>query len=354
MSARITYLAPPVWNHLLRYQRYYLQGLSLLGPMRLHGGPPLLGRAVGPLRAVTALERLGAAARRVGLPGAALEAPVGRYLVETEKAVVRVALDPFDNHRVMDEPSLDWCDVYLKANRWPSAVYDHRVEPLVNGNGLLDARRIAFLRTLRGTEQDLDVAFIANVWGGAEHVVRLFEELARLDCRKELLAIFPGGDDPEERRRLVARLEGAGVAWSTHAIAPEQLWRTLARSRLAVIRSGAKLCIPWRMLDLLCMGACPLFDAQPLPEWPVPLAEGAHFLSCGIDRPVEESVAPGEYAKVAAAVERLLADDAGRERIRAEAARYFDDHAAPEPVADWILARARAAAGRGGLREGRH
>jgi hypothetical protein len=86
----------------------------------------------------------------------------------------------------------------------------------------------------------------------------------------------------------------------------------------------------------------------------VPLAEGVHFASCGIDRPVEEAVAPEEYAKVAATVERALADAAGRERIRASAARYFDVHAAPGRVAEWILARAAAAAGRAGAREGRH
>ena len=108
------------------------------------------------------------------------------------------------------------------------------------------------------------------------------------------------------------------------------------------------------MLDLMCVGACTLFDAQPLPAWPVPLAEGVHFASLGIDRPVDRAVEPEEYARVATAVERLLADDAGRERIRAAAACYFDEHAAPEPVADWILARARSAVGPGGLREGCH
>ena len=346
MSARITYLAPPVWNHLLRYQRYYLQGLSALEPVRVQGGPPLLDRFAGPLATLNTLGRLGAIARRVGVPSHGIETPAGRYLVETDGGVVRVAIDPFDNHRVMDEPTLDWCDVYLKANRWPSVDYDPRVQPLVNGNGLLDARRIAFLRSLRGTEPDLDLTFIANVWGGREHVVRLFEEFARLDCSKQLLAIFPAGDDPAERRELVARLERAGVPHTTRAIAPEQLWRTLARSRLAVIRSGAKLCIPWRMLDLLCMGACPLFDAEPLPAWPVPLAEGVHFASLGIDRPAFGAVEPEEYAKVSVVVEQALADVGGRDLIRSEAAGYFDEHGAPERVAQWVLERALVAAGR--------
>ena len=66
------------------------------------------------------------------------EAYVGRY----EADGVRFAIDAHDRREIRDPDALAWSDVYFKANRWPGDDYDPKVRPVVNGNGLLDRRKI--------------------------------------------------------------------------------------------------------------------------------------------------------------------------------------------------------------------
>jgi hypothetical protein len=262
---------------------------------------------------------------------------VGRYELHEAGEVVRFAIDASDNHAIHDESALRWSDVYFKANRWSSEEYEPHVLPIVNGNGFVTPARIRRLRALRSTPKDIDVVFISNVWGGREHNLHIFEELTRFGSRADLTAVLPQGAAPADDAAATARLGAAGVPVTTETVPLHELWRRLARARVVVFRSGRHLCIPWRMIDLLAMGACILFDAAPLPQWPEQLVEGVHYASMGIERPAWEAPEAEEYAKVVPAVERLLADDERRRSLAAAAAAYFDAHASPESVGRYVL-----------------
>jgi hypothetical protein len=261
------------------------------------------------------------------------EAYVGRY----ECDGVRFAIDAHDRREIRDAEALAWSDVYFKANRWPGHDHDPKVRPVVNGNGLLDRRKIAHLRALRAVPKEVDVAYVSNVWGGREHSLRVFERLAELRCSKDLLAIFPEGFPPEEDAENMERLQAAGVPVTRDPLAPRELWRRLARARLLPMRAGKHLCWSWRTIDLLAMGACIVFDALPPPRWPVPIEPGVHVADCGVERPEDTEAAPEpQYEKVPATIEALLARPDEQRRLREAAARYFDAHAAPERVAEYV------------------
>jgi hypothetical protein len=253
---------------------------------------------------------------------------------------VRFAIDAHDGREVRDPAALAWADVYFKANRWPGLDYDPKVLPIVNGNGLLDGRKIRHLRSLRTAPKAVDIAYLSNVWGGREHSLRVFERLAALDCSTDLLAILPEGFPSEDDERVVERLRAAGVAVTRRPLPPRELWRRLAGARVVPMRAGKHLCWSWRTLDLLCMGACVMFDALPPPRWPAPLEAGLHVADCEIPRPPSTDPAPADtYDRLTTEVERLLAAPDEQAALRRAAAAYFDNHAAPARVADSLLAR---------------
>jgi len=95
--------------------------------------------------------------------------------------------------------------------------------------------------------------------------------------------------------------------------------------------------MPWRTIDLLCMGACIVLDGVPLPRWPVPLEPGVHYASCGIPRSESGVVDRAEYEKVGQTIRQLLDAPAEQERFRHNAVAYYDAHAAPECVARYVL-----------------
>ncbi|HVN59802.1 MAG TPA: hypothetical protein VMT59_00970 [Gaiellaceae bacterium] len=331
---RVTFLADGAVDRTLDYQRYYLLGLERTCRLRFADLPAILRFIPGADAKVRVARRLDGS-RLVG--NARDSGHVRRYLADDDGLTRRFAIDARDNRAVLDQEVLDWSEVYFKANRWPTEQYDPKVVPIVNGNGVLDWSRIAHLRNLRDRPKDIDVVFISRIWGGREHNVRLFEELARLGARSDLHAILPHGADPEDDRAITARLERVGVKCNYETVPPDELWDRLSRARIVVFRSGMHLCIPWRMVDLLAMGACILFDARPLPQWPEPLEAGVHYAEMGIERPPFSPPEPTEYAKVGPAVEALLADGARAAELRRNAAVYFDAHAAPERVGEYIL-----------------
>jgi hypothetical protein len=345
----VTYLAPRGLDRTIAYQRYYLLGLEERARTRWHG-PPLTARVVPGLDAKVRLlyhlhrdrERmLNAMRRAIGRSAVAakpgVEGHVGRYLAELDGETVRFAIDAHDSRHVRDEDALRWSDVYFKSNRWPDEIYDEKVLPLVNGNGLLDRRRIARLRALRDHGRDTDVAFISNFRPGRPHMLRLFEELARLPIRCDLLAVFDGLHADDDAR-YIRQLKAAGIPCSLRPLPPEELWARLARAKVVLLRGGRHTCLPWRTVDLLCMGACIVLDADPAPEWPIPLRSGHEYAGCGMQRPPDDRAADGdEYEKLAVTVMRLLAQQDEAERLRDGAARYFDTHAAPGRVAEYIL-----------------
>ena len=319
----MTFHAPPRVGRTIGYQKYYLLGFDETARLRVRGLPPVPG-----VRAKVSL------AYRFGR--GAGEGWVGRYVCEE----VRFAIDAHDRREIKDEQALEWAHVYFKANRWPGDAYDPKVLPVVNGNGLLDRGKVRHLRSLRDAPKEVDVAYVSNVWGGREHSLRVFERLAELDCSKDLLAVFPAGFPPEEDAENMERLRARGIAVTRDPLPPRELWRRLARARVVPMRAGKHLCWSWRTIDLLAMGACVVFDALPPPRWPVPIEPGVHVADCGIRRPEDTEAAPeAEYDKVPATIEALLAAPDEQRALREAAGSYFDDHAAPAPVAQSILGR---------------
>jgi hypothetical protein len=322
----VTYLAPRDVDHTVAYQKYYLLGFEEAGGLRIEGLPFPARLA----RSATNAVRLAYRLNRGFVPG-----HVGRY----EARGVRFAIDAHDRREIRDPEALDWSDLYFKANLWPADDHGPKVRPLVNGNGLLDRRKIAHLRSLRDTPKEVDVAYVSNVWGGREHSLRVFERLVELDCTKDLLAVFPEGFPEEETRENMDRLRSKGIAVTRNPVRPRELWRRLARARLVPMRAGKHLCWSWRTTDLLALGACIVFDALPPPRWPVPVETGLHVADCGIARPEDTEAAPDhEYDSVPAELARLLASPDQQRSLREGAARYFDEHAAPGPVARYVLA----------------
>jgi hypothetical protein len=328
----VRYLMPANVDRTFAYQKYYLLGFEETAGVRIEGAPFPARLAPG----VTAKVSLAYRLNRGGVQG-----HVGRYELDG----TRFAIDAHDGREIRDPEALAWSDLYFKANLWPIDDHGPKVRPLVNGNGLLDRRKVEHLRSLRDAPKEVDVAYVSNVWGGREHSLRVFERLAELDCAKDLLAVFPEGFPEDETLANMERLRAAGVPVTREPVAPRELWRRLARARLVPLRAGKHLCWSWRTTDLLALGACIVFDALPPPRWPVPVEAGVHVADCGIDRPEDTEAAPeDEYKKVPATIERLLAGPDEQQTLREAAGRYFDDHAAPGQVVQYLLEQVRVAA----------
>jgi hypothetical protein len=321
----VTYFAPTDVDRSVAYQKYYLLGFEEVGGLRIEGLPFPARLA----RSATNAVRLAYRLNRGSVHG-----HVGRY----EADGVRFAIDAHDGREIRDAETLDWSDVYFKANLWRADEHGPKVRPLVNGSGLLDRQKIEHLRSLRDAPKKVDVAYISNVWGGREHSLRVFERLAALDCTKDLLAVFPEGFPESETLENMERLRSQGIAVTREPVRPRELWRRLAGARLVPVRAGKHLCWSWRTTDLLALGACIVFDALPPPRWPVPIEPGVQVEDCGIARPDDtEAAAESEYDKVPATIERLLESPSEQQELRRAAAAYFDEHAAPAPVANYAL-----------------
>ena len=325
----VIYFAPAGVDRTVAYQKYYLLGFEEVGGLRIEGLPFPARLA----RSATNAVRLAYRLNRGSVHG-----HVGRY----EAGGVRFAIDAHDAREIRDPAALDWSDVYFKANLWPADDHGPKVRSLVNGNGLLDRRKIAHLRSLRDARKEVDVAYVSNVWGGREHSLRVFECLAALDCTKDLLAVFPEGFPEDETLENMERLRSKGIAVTRDPVRPRELWHRLARSRIVPMRAGKHLCWSWRTTDLLAMGACIVFDALPPPRWPVPIESGVQVADSGIVRPDDtEAAAQREYDKLPATIERLLAAPSEQQELRRAAATYFDEHAAPSAIARDVLDKLR-------------
>lgn len=297
-----------------------------------------------PDRKITALYRTALLLNRLPrLRRAHNAGATGRYIAEIDGTEVRFAIDGRDPGVVEERDALDWSQVFFKANWWPTLEYHPKVRPLINGNGFLGRERIEHLRQLRDRPKDIDVSFVSNVWGGREHNVRVFEQLARLDASKELLAILPPwGFDPAETDALRDRLRSANVPTSERQITLDKLTDILSRSKIVFFRAGKHLCLPWRTLDLLALGSCIVFDSPPMPQWYEPLRAGINYVDCGIDRPWDTSEAPeAEYEGIVPTIEALLADQDRMQSIRNSNGHYFDAYAAPERLGAYLMRQLR-------------
>jgi len=334
-----------------RYQTYYREALrahcTATGAAFAVVPTTRLPRILAPMRRVRDryLARLPGRWATAGADGLAhlLEGPlhmpsshfhnaVGQYRFRTEDgATVNVCIDSADYPELRSPELVEWSDLYLKANRWPSETYPPNVRPVVNGDPMI-LPRISELRAQRSAEKEIDVCFVVRVWGGRrevegiEHNLRLLEAVNRADCSKLLLAYLVAGDIPE----ISARLRRSGIPTTTRPVPPRTLWRLMAKSRLNVIRLGMHDCIPWRMAGSLAIGAAVVLDQPPRAEWPEPLREGVNYLSLGCV-PDHGSV-DDRYDSIPALILEWLADRPRLEAVTRSNEQYFDDHVAPERV----------------------
>lgn len=329
----IVYDVPRRVDPTLFYQRHYLNGFDRIATLRYAHEPLALKLAPTPDAKIDLELKLQPFLKRLRKPRTT--GHVGSYTA----GPVRFAIDAHDRREPQDAELLASSDVYFKANYWPGDPYPANVRPIVNGSGMLDLDRIDLLRSLRMTEKDLDLVYVARLWGGREHGVRLFEQAAVLDAKTHLHAVFPAGWPDDETRALMRRLDAAGVSYSTADMPNVELLQLLARSKVVLLRAGKHMCIPWRMIELLCLGSCVVVDSAFRPQWPVPLVAGTHYVDCGVDRPDDTEPAPTErYSRVAETLAALLTHSERQAEIRMSNAAYFDEHAAPEQVGAYVAA----------------
>lgn len=341
---------PSRWH---RYQRYYVMGLRQQGVRVQYADPLERGLAWGWERGwPQAMQTWTYMADRQADRRYREANHVGRYLLHFQQRAepLRVAIDHFDAPNIRDPQAHDWAEIYFKVNRWPQIDYGPKVRGLVVGNGYLDQARLTRFLSLRDCPKQRDLVLIAKLWPGVpgptfwhpvEHLVRVFETLAKLKTRSLLQAIVPRLIGHELPRTYLDRLSSCGVqVTQTHAPGDE-LWTAISTARLNFLRPGRFLCMSWRMIDHLAMGACTVFDRAPYPQWPVPLQAGREFVDCACGIGTDESLPEKpDYERIADTVMALLADPERTAQIGRTAADYFDRHVAPEQVARYFIATA--------------
>jgi len=115
-----------------------------------------------------------------------------------------------------------------------------------------------------------------------------------------------GAASSEETEKARKRLEQVGVECTYDLLPIKQLWEEMASAKIIILRAGKHMCVPWRMIDLLCMGACIVTDSDFNPGWPQKLMAGKHYVSAGINRPVDTSAASTkEFEKIHETICRL-------------------------------------------------
>ena len=273
-------------------------------------------------------------------PSSFFKMAVGQYVfVAAEGIEGRVCIDVHDSGEIRSPELLQWCDIYFKTNFWTNSHYLPKVLPMVNGNPIAIGN-LAFLRSLQNVEKEYDICFIVRIYTEVydedqiEHNIRLLEAISRTNCRKYLFAYLTGGRTKE----ISLRLDRQKIAWSTAPMPLHKLWQISAGSRLAVIRLGIYYCIPWRMTDMLAMGACPVLESPPFTIWPKPLLENTNFLTFGLDIGPNKAVAgEGGYTEIPSKVLTWLSDKSLIDGIRKENIEYFDNHIAPEKLGKYII-----------------
>ena len=210
---------------------------------------------------------------------------------------------------------------------------------MLNGNPKI-LGHISKLRSYRRVTKEYDICFIVRVRGrtsweqGVEHNLRILEQIAKVKCKKFLMAVLVGNDT----NSIAERLDQLKILWTTSPLSLQTLWEISCRSKVNVVRLGMHYCVPWRTLDMLAMGACIIWDRTPFSVWPTPLKSGENFLDLGLNIGLEKQLAPsGEYEEIPDRIYRLILNDELITRISNNNGTYFDLHASPEKVGDYII-----------------
>jgi hypothetical protein len=334
-----------------KYQRYYIQGIKKINEINF-SIVPKFSKFFASLSAnqIKGVNRLWYLCNSVSKKHKSIESNhVGRYIFYLDTDTVKVAIDVADGREIRDLQAYEWCDIYFKANKWDHLKYPEKVLPIVNGNGFLTKQKITQLKQYRNREKELDLIFMTVIYASSssqhfytniEHHVRLFEVLAKLNCRKFLKAIIPRQYTTQMIGKYLDRLDRVGVPWSYSwdGMSTQDFWDHLAKAELVFLRPGKHGCISWRMIDLLGMGSCVIYDANPHPVWPVPLANDKNFVSCDCGLSLNEQLPSHDhYIKINQIIEALLNDRRKREAIRRNNRNYFDQYATPSGIAKYIF-----------------
>jgi hypothetical protein len=264
---------------------------------------------------------------------------VSRYTFQIgdEREIV-VCIDSQDSRDIGSPASLAESDLYFKTNYWPEPSSNPKIIPFYNCNPLV-LRHLATLQAMRIEPPQYDFCLIVRVWGGedaiggVEHCVRLLEEASRARGRKYLLAYLVAGDI----KSLSERLLKSGIPSTTTPLPVHKLWRVAAQSRVNIIRLGMHQCVPWRLCDLLALGACPVLDQAPKTIWPVPLQEGEHYwnlkLTTSLSRPTADD---DSYRRIPDLIDDFVQNKRQTEHIRHSVAEYFDHYLHPDRVGQQI------------------
>jgi hypothetical protein len=320
-GTRVQYTASPLAASILR------QLASIRDSYRLR-------RVLGPL-APMSTSLVTEIAKRVGGDKRPIASLVGEYFFSLEDGKrISMCVDSHDSGDVNSQELALGSDVYLKTNYWPTIHYADSVIPFFNCNPLL-VDNLKTLRLLRGQRQEFDISCIVRVWGGKnevegnEHCLRLLEAVAKARAEKYLLAFLVGGDIKE----MSSRLRQSGIPFTTEPIPRRKLWEITARSKLTIIRLGMHHCVPWRMSDVLALGACTVLDQPPKTVWPVPLVEGTHFFSLDVETTTAQSVASdAQYELIPEVLGSFLTKDEHLSEMSRAAVKYFEDCLDPKSV----------------------
>ena len=265
---------------------------------------------------------------------------VGQYLFHLRCGAVRkVAIDAHDNRNIRSQAIYDWSDIYFKSNRWPSVDYGPKVLSIITGNAGITLENCRFLSSLRSVKKEYDLVFVGRIWAGGdanvEHNLRLFESLAKVNCKSKLLAVvFNFDKDGEDFLHIRERLEKAGVEWTENQIGYGKLMELSAKSKLVVIRAGISGCISWRIVDMLGIGACIVLDREPFPKWPVPLKDGENFVSLGIGITDDCKPASMEDYDI---IGKNISENKCYKTLLLSNQKYFADYIVPAKCAQYII-----------------
>lgn len=273
-------------------------------------------------------------------PSGLFDSGIGQYLIgRGNKKEFKVCIDTMDSGNYIHDGLMGWCDFYFKTNFFRQGQYPHGVIPLFNCNPLI-LNSLDRLKELRITEKQYDICFIVRLWGGTdelggiEHNLRLLEEVSKIDCKKFLLAVLVSG----EKKNYEKRLKESGVMCTTKLMDISRLWKISALSKLNIIRLGMHYCIPWRMSDMLAMGATVVLDRSPLTAWPSPLVKNRDFLDLECDVSIGRSLASETcYKNIGQKIEMWRQDSDLIETISKNSAEYFDRWLEPLAVGRYIV-----------------
>ena len=258
--------------------------------------------------------------------------PVGQYVFRFHGFDMKIVIDSNDAGDILRPDLVIKSDIYFKTNYHPDIEYPSNVYALPNANPLV-LRHLELARSLRSTPRDCDLFAFFRVWGGKdelegiEHNIALFEILGRVNCKKQLTAYLVAGDVTAISRRL----ECAGVACRMEPMPLSELWREGSRARLHIVRHGMHDCVPWRMMDVLAQGGCPVLDFPMSTKWPHPLIERRNYLQLNA-----QDTRQTNAQEVAEEVENWLRSPGLTEAINSNNVQYFEEHLNPSSLGNYI------------------